>query len=189
MGDDSELIVTDAAAWRAWLDEHEHASDGVWLVLAKKGTQDPTSLTYAEALEEALCSGWIDGQRRTRDAATFIQRYTPRRRRSLWSLRNIGIVERLIEERRMRERGHAEIAAAMSDGRWERAYAGPAAAEAPPDLVAALEASPAARERFEALGSGGRYSVIFPLMTAHTDATRRRRLEKVVGKLERGEPL
>ena len=187
MSDEPELIVIDVLAWRDWLDRHEHASDGVWLVLAKKGVREPTSLTYAQALEEALCSGWIDGQKRGRDVMTFLQRFTPRRRRSLWSLRNIGIVERLIEEDRMRERGHAEIAAARADGRWERAYPGAAAAEAPPDLLEALATSPAALARFESLGSQGRYSVLFPLMPAPDDAVRRRRLERAVKMLERGE--
>lgn len=103
------FVVPDAAAWRAWLDAHEESSDGVWLVLAKKGTTSPTSLTYDRALDEALCSGWIDGQKRSLDAATFLQRFTPRRRASIWSARNVGIVARLVEESRMRPRGQAEV--------------------------------------------------------------------------------
>ena len=95
------LIVADAAAFRDWLDANKDGSDGVWLVLAKKNTTDPTSLTYAQALEEALCQGWIDGQKRSRDPTTFSQRFTPRRRRSRWSKRNAGIAERLIAEGRM----------------------------------------------------------------------------------------
>jgi uncharacterized protein YdeI (YjbR/CyaY-like superfamily) len=98
------LVLADADAWRSWLLEHEAGSDGEWLVLAKKGVREPTSLTYQEALEEALCSGWIDGQRRSRDAGTFLQRYTPRRPRSIWSQRNVGIIARLEEAGRMRER-------------------------------------------------------------------------------------
>src|SRR5258707_7889822 len=104
-----ELIVRDAAAWRDWLGENHADPDGVWLVLAKKGTVDPTSLTYDQALEEALCHGWIDGQRRSGDASTFVQRFTPRRARSPWSKRNVGIVERLTKEGRMQPAGGAEV--------------------------------------------------------------------------------
>src|SRR6188768_4590729 len=109
------LIVSDAAAFRAWLDANRDRSEGVWLVLAKKGMTDPTSLTYPQALEEALCQGWIDGQKRSRDAATFAQRFTPRRRSSQWSKRNLGIAEELIAEGRMRPGGLAEIARAKAD--------------------------------------------------------------------------
>ena len=101
-------MVRDAAAWRAWLDENEDSSDGIWLMLAKRAPP-PTSLSYGQALDEALCSGWIDGQLKGIDSATYRQRFTPRRRRSLWSARNVGIVARLIEEGRMRPRGFAEI--------------------------------------------------------------------------------
>ncbi len=107
-----ELIVDDAARWRSWLDTHEDTSDGVWLVLAKKGTTSPTSLTYAQALDEALCSGWIDGRKQSRDAATFRQHFTPRRARSMWSKRNVDHVARLTDEGRMRPRGADEIARA-----------------------------------------------------------------------------
>ena len=141
------LVVADAAAWRAWLDVNEDASDGVWLLLAKKGTTSPTSLTYAQALDEALCSGWIDGQKGSVDTALFRQRFTPRRRASIWSKRNIGIVEELIARGRMRERGLREIEAAKADGRWERAYAGSATAEVPEDLAAALASSARADDR------------------------------------------
>jgi uncharacterized protein YdeI (YjbR/CyaY-like superfamily) len=177
------LTVADAAAWRTWLDQHEDASDGVWLVLAKKGTTVPTALTYAEALDEALCSGWIDGQKRSRDDATFLQRFTPRRARSLWSQRNIEHVARLVADGRMRPRGHAEVERARADGRWDRAYAGSAAAEVPDDLLRALAAAPAARARFEALTRQERYSVLHPLMTAASPETRRRRLERAVDRL------
>lgn len=178
------LTVKDAAAWRAWLDANEHTSDGIWLVLAKKGTVEPTSLSYAEALDEALCSGWIDGQKGSLDAAVFRQRFTPRRKRSMWSLRNTGIVEELIAQGRMRERGMSEIELAKADGRWERAYAGSATIEVPADLAAALEASPAAGAAFAALNSAGRYSVLHPLVSAPSEATRASRLAKALAKLE-----
>lgn len=179
------LVVADAAAWHAWLVEHDATSDGVWLLLAKKGTTDPTSLSYAEALDEALCSGWIDGQRKSRDAMTFLQRYTPRRARSIWSQRNLEHVARLTDAGRMRARGEDEIAKAKADGRWDRAYAGPASAEVPDDLLAALDAVPSGRERFEALGSQARYAILHPLMTAPNDVVRQRRLAKAVTSLAR----
>lgn len=181
------LIVADAAAWRAWLDVNEATSDGVWLVLAKKGATDPTSLTYAEALDESLCSGWIDGQKRSRDETTFVERFTPRRPTSLWSQRNIGLVEALIAEGRMRERGHAEIERAKADGRWERAYASARTAEVPEDLLAALEVSTAAAATFATLNAANRYSVLHRLMTAPSATSRGNRLEKLVAMLERGE--
>lgn len=181
------LVVEDAAAWRAWLDRHEDSSAGVWLVLAKKGTDSPTSLRYAQALEEALCSGWIDGQARSRDAATYVQRFTPRRKASLWSRRNAGLVAGLIAQGRMRPRGQAEIERAKSDGRWERAYDGPATAQVPDDLAAALAASADAAKQFAQLNRQNRYSVIHRIVTAPSPSSRANRLAKLVGMLERGE--
>jgi uncharacterized protein YdeI (YjbR/CyaY-like superfamily) len=181
------IIFADVAAWREWLDTHEDTSDGVWLVLAKKGTVSPTSLTYAQALDEALCSGWIDGQKRSRDEATFVERFTPRRARSMWSARNVEHTARLTEEGRMRPRGQQEIDRAQADGRWDRAYAGSATIEVPDYLNTALLADPAARVAFDALNSQERYSVLHPLVTAPSEATRARRLAKVMATL-RGEP-
>ncbi|MGH1523467.1 YdeI/OmpD-associated family protein [Leifsonia sp. L25] len=183
----AELIVADAAAWRAWLDANESASDGVWLVLAKKGTTDPTSLSYAQAVDEALCSGWIDGRKRSRDTSTFVERFTPRRAASLWSQRNIGLVEALIAEGRMRERGHAEIERAKADGRWERAYAPSSTAEVPEDLAAALEVSAVAAATFATLNAANRYAVIHRIVTAPSAPSRGNRLAKLIGMLEAGE--
>lgn len=181
------FIVADAAAWRSWLDANEDASDGVWLLLAKKGTVEPTSLSYAQALDEALCSGWIDGQKRSFDEACFLQRFTPRRRASLWSKRNIGLVAELTEAGRMRPRGRAEIDRAKADGRWDRAYAGAASAEVPDDLAAALAAAPAAAELFARLNGTNRYAVLHRVTTAPSATSRANRLEKLVGMLDRGE--
>jgi uncharacterized protein YdeI (YjbR/CyaY-like superfamily) len=180
-----ETVVKDAEAWRAWLDEHEDASDGVWLVLAKKGTITPTSLTYAQALDEALCSGWIDGQKGPRDVATFLQRFTPRRSGSVWSERNTGLVEALITQGRMRPRGQAEVDRAKADGRWDRAYAGAATAVVPDDLAAALTASPAAAELFARLTAVNRYAVIHRVTTA-SPAARAGRIATLVGRLAEG---
>ncbi|SDO31207.1 Uncharacterized conserved protein YdeI, YjbR/CyaY-like superfamily, DUF1801 family [Microbacterium sp. ru370.1] len=191
MADAPELTVADVTAWRAWLDAHESESDGVWLVLAKKGTTSPTTLTYAQALDEALCSGWIDGRKQSKDAATFRQHFTPRRARSMWSARNVDIVARLAEEGRMRPRGADEIARARADGRWDRAYAGSATIEVPADLRAALDAVPAAARAFAALTKAERYSVLHPIVTATTDPVRAARISRHVAALatERAEPL
>ncbi|WP_220038011.1 YdeI family protein [Curtobacterium sp. MCBD17_032] len=181
------FVVADAAAWRAWLDGHEDTSDGVWLVLAKKGTTSPTSLTYAQALDEALCSGWIDGSKRGLDAATFLQRFTPRRKASLWSKRNVGLVAALVEAGRMRPRGQAEVDRAKDDGRWDRAYAGAATAEVPEDLRAALDAAPTAAALFAELDATNRYAVVHRVVTAPSDTARANRIAKLVGGLTRGE--
>jgi len=126
-----ELIVADLAAWRCWLADHATTSDGVWLVLAKKGTTDPTSLTYDEALEEALCHGWVDGKLARGYEGTFRRRFTPRRARSAWSKRNIGIIGRLLGEGRMRPGGLAAVERAQADGTWDAAYAGAATLSQP----------------------------------------------------------
>lgn len=185
--DDDDLVLPDAAAWRAWLDAHEDDPDGVWLVLAKKGTTEPTSLTYDQALDEALCSGWIDGQKRGRDTATFRQRFTPRRRASLWSQRNIGLVAVLEDAGRMGARGRAEVDRAKGDGRWDRAYAGAATVTVPDDLRAALDAAPAAAALFAELDATNRYAVLHRVVTAPSDAARAKRIAKLVSGLSVGE--
>jgi uncharacterized protein YdeI (YjbR/CyaY-like superfamily) len=184
-----ELIVRDAAAWREWLGENHADPAGVWLVLAKKGTEKPTSLTYDQALEEALCHGWIDGQARRRDEATYRQRFTPRRKRSAWSRRNTGIAERLRAEGRMHPAGHAEVERAKADGRWEAAYAGPATIEVPTDLTEALAAEPKALALFETLNSQNRYAILYRIATAKRADTRARRIGEFVAMLARGETV
>jgi uncharacterized protein YdeI (YjbR/CyaY-like superfamily) len=185
----AELIVRDSAAWRAWLADHHADSAGVWLVLAKKGTEKPTSLTYDQALEEALCHGWIDGQVRSRDEATYRQRFTARRRRSAWSKRNTDLAERLRTEGRMHPAGHAEVERAKADGRWDAAYAGPASIEVPPDLAQALSVEPKAKAMFDALNSQNRYAVLYRITMAKRAETRASRIEQFVAMLARGETL
>lgn len=185
MEPNEELILPDILAWRAWLDENEETSDGVWLVVAKKGTTSPTSLTVKQALPEALCSGWIDAIRRKRDATTFLQRYTPRRKTSVWSKINTELAEALISEGRMRTRGLTEVQKAKDDGRWERAYHGQATAQVPADLQQALDLSPAAASAFTALKSQPRYHILHQLMIARTDKTRSARLRRFVDELEK----
>jgi uncharacterized protein YdeI (YjbR/CyaY-like superfamily) len=184
-----ELTVADAAAWRAWLKGHHDDVAGVWLVLAKKGTTKPTRLSYGEALEEALCHGWIDGQVRGGDEHTYSQRFTPRRPRSSWSSRNVGIAERLTAEQRMHPAGAAAIVEAKADGRWEAAYAGQASATVPDDLTAALAAEPAAQAMFEILTSQNRYAIVYRIGQAKGAATRASRIEQLVAMLARGETI
>jgi uncharacterized protein YdeI (YjbR/CyaY-like superfamily) len=185
----TELIIVDAAAWHGWLRENHKASDGVWLVLAKKNVTDPTSLTYDEALEEALCHGWIDGQRRGRDEQTFIQRYTPRRARSMWSKRNVDLIARLDREGRMHTAGYAEVERAKADGRWDKAYGGASAREVPDDLAAALTAEPKALAMFEILTSANQFAVIFRVNDAKRPETRAKRITQYVEQLARGETI
>jgi uncharacterized protein YdeI (YjbR/CyaY-like superfamily) len=185
----AELIVADAAAWRSWLDQHHGDRPGAWLVLAKKGVTDPTGLRYDQALEEALCYGWIDGQAGRRDKATYRQRFTPRRARSPWSKRNIGLAEELMSAGRMHPAGLAEIERARADGRWDAAYAGSASIEVPPDLAAALRAVPRAEAMFEILTRQNRYAVLYRIQTAKRTETRARRIEQFVAMLAQGETL
>ncbi|MFN3599836.1 MAG: YdeI/OmpD-associated family protein [Dietzia sp.] len=180
---DEPLIVANVERWREWLITNDESCDGIWLMLAKKGVTSPTSLSYQEALEEALCSGWIDGQRKRFDEQTFVQRFTPRRARSIWSLRNVEIVARLAEDQRLRPRGVAEIERARSDGRWDRAYAGPATAQPPEALTIALKAAPAAEAAFARLTRAERYSAIHPLLMAPDDATLERHIGRLIARL------
>lgn len=173
-------MLPDAPAWRAWLDVNESTSSGVWLVLAKKGTTEPTSLNRNQALDEALCSGWIDSQGRSLNQATSLQRYTPRRAKSLWSAINVQKVARLRDEGRMRDRGESEVDRAKEDGRWDRAYAGPSNMTVPTEVVAALEGHPAAKKKLDDMRSMERYALLLPIMTAHTSATRDKKVEKLV---------
>jgi uncharacterized protein YdeI (YjbR/CyaY-like superfamily) len=184
-----ELTVADAAAWSAWLAEHHQEQEGVWLTLAKKGTTEPTSLTYAEALEHALIHGWIDGQAKRIDEGTFRQRFTPRRVGSPWSARNVKRAEQLIAEGRMHPAGLAEVERAKADGRWAKAYEGPARMEVPDDLTKALDAQPRAREMFEILTSQNRYSILHRIHQAKRPETRQRRIEQFVAMLARGETV
>lgn len=182
------LPFASAAAWERWL-EREHArAPGVWLQIAKKDTGIAT-VTYAEALDVALCFGWIDGQRRGYDATWFLQRFTPRKRRSKWSRINTGHVARLLAADRMRPAGLAEVEAARKDGRWAAAYAGQASATVPPDLQAALDANPAAAVFFATLRGANRYAILYRVQEAKRPETRARRIDRFVAMLARGETL
>jgi uncharacterized protein YdeI (YjbR/CyaY-like superfamily) len=186
VADTPELLVPDAASWRAWLAKHHDSSAGVWLVLARKETVEPTSLNHDQALEEALCHGWIDGQLRGRDSGTYCQRFSRRRPRSAWSRRNVKIAERLFAEGRMHPAGVAELERARADGRADAAYAGSASIEVPPDLEAALVADPKAREMFAKLSRRNRYAILYRIATAKRAETRARRITAFVEMLSRG---
>jgi uncharacterized protein YdeI (YjbR/CyaY-like superfamily) len=189
VADTVELLVTDVAGWRAWLAMHHDSPEGVWLVLAKKETVEPTSLNHDQALEEALCHGWIDGQLRRRDSETYFQRFTRRRPRSAWSRRNIEMAERLLAEGRMHPSGKAELQRARADGRSEAAYAGSATIEVPPDLEVALAAEPRAREMFGRLSRQNRFAILYRIGNAKRPETRERRIKQFVEMLTRGETL
>ena len=180
------LPFASRADFAAWLAEHHEDEAGIWIRFAKKGSGHPT-VTYAEALDVALCWGWIDGQSRRVDDAWYVQRWTPRRRRSLWSRRNVGKAEALIACGAMRPPGLAEVERAKADGRWDAAYAGQATADVPDDLRAALDASPEAAALFEQLDSTNRYAILFRIGTVKRPETRARRIEEFVAMLARGE--
>lgn len=175
-------------AWEAWLAKHHTASQGLWLKLAKKESGIP-SVTYAEALESALCYGWIDGQKGALDADYWLQRFTPRKARSRWSKINRGKVEQLIAGGRMKPAGLREVEAAKADGRWEAAYESQRNMAVPEDFLRALEKQPRARQFFETLDSANRYALLYRLHDAKKPETRARRVEKFVEMLGRQEKL
>jgi uncharacterized protein YdeI (YjbR/CyaY-like superfamily) len=177
------LEFPDVAGWESWLAVHHADASEAWLRIAKRGSEVQT-LPISDALDGALCWGWIDGQRRGHDAGSFAQRYCPRRPRSSWSQVNVAKVEALTAAGRMRPPGLAQVAAAQADGRWAAAYASQRTAEVPPDLAAALAASPRAAAAFAGLGRSERYQVILALLKTRTDEGRSRALTRAVERLE-----
>ena len=176
------LELPDGAAWEAWLEEHHDSAPEVWLRIAKKGSGLPL-LSISEALDGALCFGWIDGQRRRLDDVSFLQRYCPRRARSSWSQVNVDKVAALTAAGRLRPSGVAEVEAARADGRWDAAYERQRTAQVPPDLQTALDGDPAARVAFDALGRSEQYAVMLPVLKATNPAARARMVERQVGRL------
>ncbi|MBN8232368.1 YdeI/OmpD-associated family protein [Corallococcus macrosporus] len=175
-------------AWEKWLEKHHADSPGVWLKLAKLESGIP-SVTYPQALEVALCYGWIDGQKDAFDAEYWLQRFTPRKPRSKWSKINCAKVDALVASGRMKPAGLREVEAARADGRWEAAYAGAKTIEVPEDLTLALEKNPKAKAFFATLKSANRYAILYRLHDAKKPETRVRRLEKFIAMLEAGETL
>jgi len=175
----------DQAALEEWLDAEHTTAPGLYVRLARKGSGVP-SVTYAELVESVLCFGWIDGRSQRLDETSYLQRITPRRPRSVWSQKNVAAVEALTAAGRMRPAGLAQVEAARADGRWERAYAGPATITVPDDLAAALAAEPAAQQAFGALDGRNRYAVLHRVATAATPQTRARRIAALVTMLAEG---
>ena len=181
-----ELLVKDAAEWRAWLERHHADSPGVWLVLHKKGGS-VTELDYEAALQEALCFGWIDGQGRRRDEESSFQRMTRRGPKSVWSERNVDRIGRLEAAGRMTPAGRAAVDAAKADGRWEAAYPGSATAVVPDDLAAAIAAEPRAQAMFDVRTSVNRYALIYRTNAVKQASTRERKIAGFVEMLARHE--
>lgn len=184
--DAPELVVAGAEEWREWLEVNHSTADAVWLVLHKNGGT-VTHLTYAAALDEALCFGWIDGQANKRDEGSYRQRFTPRRQRSPWSARNVSHVARLEAAGKMHAAGRAAVENAKADGRWEKAYGGQSTAEVPADLAEAVAAVPAAQAMFDVLTSTNRFALIYRVNAVKKAETRSRRIEDFVQMLARNE--
>ncbi len=185
MGPAPVIPFESQAAWEAWLAEEHAKASGVWVKIAKKASGVP-SVTFAEALESALCHGWIDGQRNRFDDQWFLQRFTPRRRRSNWSKVNRAKVERLIADGRMRPAGLREVERARADGRWDAAYDAPSVATVPEDLQRALDENPAAAAFFATLNKQNRFAILYRVHDAKRPETRARRIERFVAMLSEG---
>jgi len=184
MQSDYEIIAFEnAPAFRQWLDEHHDSVNGVWMKLYKKAS-GVASVTYAEALDDALCYGWIDGQKKSYDEVSFLQKFTPRRTRSIWSKRNIEHIERLTVAGLMMPAGVAEIQRAQADGRWEAAYDAPSNMVVSDEFLAELHKRPKAEAFFATLNKTNRYAIAWRLQTAKTEATRKRRQDTIIAMLD-----
>jgi uncharacterized protein YdeI (YjbR/CyaY-like superfamily) len=182
------LLFESTEAWGAWLEAHSGDAPGIWLRLAKKAAPID-SITYAEALEVALCHGWIDSQKKSYDEASWLQKFTPRGPRSIWSRMNREKVQELTETGRMKPAGLLAVERAKEDGRWDAAYDSQRTATVPEDLQAELDRNPAAGAFFSTLDSANRYAILFRVQTARRPETRARRIAELVGMLERNEKI
>lgn len=185
---DTPVECTTVAAWERWLKRHHATAAGVWIRMAKKAS-GLASIDHPEALEVALCYGWIDGQRKSEDAQYFLQRFTPRTARSIWSKINRDKVLKLIDDGRMQPAGLAEIERARADGRWDAAYDAQSVATVPPDLQAALDANRKAKAFFATLDSRNRFAILFRTQGAKKPETRARRIAQFVEMLAKGEKV
>ena len=184
--EDPILEVGTRAEWEKWLERNHAKSPGVWLRLAKKGATKP-SVTYAEALESALCYGWIDAQKRSESDTTWLQRFMPRRPRSIWSKINREKALALISSGRMKPPGLAEVERAKADGRWDAAYDSPSSATVPDDFQKALNRSARAKKFFKTLNAANRYAILWRIQTARKAETRSARIQSMIEMLEKGE--
>lgn len=174
---------SDAAEWREWLAAHHSTSAGAWLLIAKKGTKGP-GLSISDALDEALCQGWIDSQRKGYDDTHYLQRYSLRRNKSPWSKLNVQRAEALTKQGRMQEAGFKEIDLAKADGRWAVAYESQREFELPEDVAVALAMHPGARKAFQAMSKSARYALLLPLLKATKPEVRSRRLQTMISGLD-----
>jgi uncharacterized protein YdeI (YjbR/CyaY-like superfamily) len=188
MSEQPIIAFATAAEFRRWLARHHADHPGIWLKIARKASGIPT-VTYAEALDEALCLGWIDGQKKAFDETAFLQKFTRRGKRSVWSKINVGHVARLEKEGRMKPAGLAAVDMAKADGRWEAAYHSSRTAVMPEDFLIALAQEPNAQAFFETLNKTQRYGFFFRITTAKKAETRRKRIADFVAMLKRGEKL
>jgi len=179
------LAFSSAKAWQQWLAKHHKTSDGIWLRLFRK-TSDTASVTYAEALDEALCYGWIDGQLKSHDAQSWLRKFTPRRARSIWSKKNLEHVARLTRAGRMKAAGRKALEAAKVDGRLKVAYDAPSKSEVPKDFLKALGRNAKARAFFATLNRANVYAITFRLQTAKKPETREKRMKTILAMLEKG---
>ena len=182
------LTFRSAQACREWFRRHHAASNGIWLRIFKKSSGRPT-VGYDDALEEALCVGWIDGQKKVFDAASWVQKFTPRRANSLWSKKNRDRVTRLSKEGRMTPAGIAEVERAKADGRWERAYDSPSNMDVPTDFLSALARNKKAEAFFRTLNRANTYAIAWRLQTAKTPETREKRMRVLLAMMANGEKL
>jgi uncharacterized protein YdeI (YjbR/CyaY-like superfamily) len=188
-GDVPILSLTGPAPWAKWLEKNQDASKGVWLRFGKKTAGKAPAFVHAHALEVALAYGWIDGQARGESETTYLQKFTPRGKRSIWSKINRAKAEAMIADGRMKPRGAAEVERARQDGRWEAAYDSPRNIGVPDDLQAALDANPKARAFFATLNSQNRYAILFRTHTAKRPETRAKRIAQFVEMLAREEKI
>lgn len=188
VSEETVLAFKTAQAWRTWLTKHHAKSAGIWVRIYKKNSGIKT-VTYAEALDEALCYGWIDGQKKTYNADSFLQKFTPRRPKSIWSKRNQEHVQRLIRQGRMTAAGKAEIDAAKADGRWEQAYDAPSTMQIPEDFLKALKKDQAAYDFYKTLNKTNTYAIAWRLQTAVRPETRAKRMESLLALMRAGKKL
>lgn len=185
---DPKLTLADQEAWEAWLGSHGAVASGVWLRLAKRSARRPT-LTYAQALESALCFGWIDGQKKADNAQYWLQRFSPRAARSIWSKINKGKAEALIAAGRMHPAGLREVERARQDGRWDAAYSSARTSTVPADLQQALDRHPKAKRFFATLNRSNRYAILFRIETVKRAETRARKISEFITMLNDGKTI
>ncbi len=188
MTDIESVLFEKASDWEQWLDANHDKSSGVWLKIVKKGS-DKMSVSISDALDIALCFGWIDSQRQKLDDDFYLQRYTPRRKNSKWSQVNVEKVEALIQADKMRDAGFREIESAKADGRWDMAYQSQHTATVPEDLQQALDANPVASAFFETISRVNRYAIIYRVTTAKKPETRQKHIEKYIQMLAEGKTI